>query len=110
MTTTRAQPGDLIDIQPLGQQLADHKTESLLKTDQLEVIRLVLPRGKSLAEHQAPGDITVQCLEGRISFTCLGKTQTLAPGRLLSLLAGQPHALEACENSTVLLTICRSPR
>ena len=39
---------------------------ALFKTEELEVIRLVLAAGKSLPPHKVPGEITIQCLEGRI--------------------------------------------
>jgi quercetin dioxygenase-like cupin family protein len=71
----------------------------------LELIRLVLPAGKEIPSHKAPGEITVQCLEGRVEFTCHGKVQSLTPGVLLYLAAGEPHALKAVEASSVLVTL-----
>lgn len=48
------------------------KTYMLLKTEVMEAIRLVLPAGKHIAEHNASGEITVLCLEGRVKFTSQG--------------------------------------
>ena len=69
MAIPHAQSGEIVDITPLGPTLAATKTAALIKSSTLEVIRLVIPAGKDVAEHTAPGDITVQCLEGEVDFT-----------------------------------------
>jgi quercetin dioxygenase-like cupin family protein len=100
-----AQSGQIIDIAPLGPALTGTKTTALIKSSTLEVIRLVVPAGKDVPEHKAPGDITVQCLEGEVGFTAEGKTQQLKPGQLLYLAAGSPHSLHGVQDSSVLVTI-----
>ncbi len=105
MAIAHASPGEIIDVRPWGEELSDHKTSTLFKSEQIEVLRLVLPAGKVIAEHQAPGEITVQCLEGRVAFTAAGKRKELTTGRMLYLTAGEPHALEALEDSSVLVTL-----
>jgi len=104
MSMQHARPNEIVQL-PLGTALADSQTTTLVKTDDLELIRLVLPAGKEIPMHQAHGEITVQCLEGRISFTAESKKQELLPGQLLYLRTGEPHALNAIEDSSVLVTI-----
>ncbi|MCO8123846.1 cupin domain-containing protein [Stieleria sp. TO1_6] len=106
MSIHHAKPGEVIDVRPLGEALSDTKTRALFKTDRIEVLRLVMPAGKTIAEHKAPGEITVQCLEGQIDFTTMGQTHALAAGDMLFLAAGEPHALQAHQDSSVLVTIC----
>jgi quercetin dioxygenase-like cupin family protein len=89
----------------LGKGLPGAQTTTLLKTDAMEVIRLVLPAGKEIAEHKAPGEITVQCLEGKVLFTAHGEPRELAAGKFLYLSTAEPHALKAQENSSLLVTI-----
>ncbi len=108
MAIPHARSGDVIDIRPLGNLLSQSKTHTLLKTENFEVLRLVLPAGKSISEHKAPGEITVQCLEGRIEFTSPTGTQTLQAGEMLYLNAREPHAVEAINDSSILLTILLS--
>jgi quercetin dioxygenase-like cupin family protein len=105
MAIPHANPGNLIDVRPLGSELSSTKTHTLVKTDQLEVVRLVMAAGKEIAEHKAPGEITVQCLEGKIAFTALGKTEELAAGQMLYLTAGEPHSVKCIEDASFLLTI-----
>ncbi|TVP97512.1 MAG: cupin domain-containing protein [Planctomycetaceae bacterium] len=105
MSIPHASPGELIDVRPFGANWGDHRTTTLFKSEQLEVLRLVLPAGKVIAEHQAPGEITVQCLEGRIAFSVAGERREMVAGQLLYLTAGQPHALEGLEDGSVLVTL-----
>ena len=104
MSIPHAKPGEVVPLL-LGSDLCSAKTTTLVKTADLELIRLVLPAGKEIPSHKASGEITVQCLEGRIAFTAEGKTQELSAGQLLYLAAGEPHAVKAIEASSLLVTI-----
>ncbi|QDV30308.1 Cupin domain protein [Planctopirus ephydatiae] len=107
MAIPHAQPGDVIDVRPLASKLAASITNTLIKTPNVEVIRMVLLAGKALSEHKAPGEIIVQCLEGDITFTTMGAPKRLLAGDMLYLAAGEPHELVAVEDSSFLLTIMR---
>ena len=104
MSIPHAKSGEVIQL-PLVTDLGSSKTTTLAKTANLELIRLVLPAGKEIPTHQASGEITVQCLEGRVAFTAEGKTQELTTGHLLLLAAGEPHAVKGIEDSSLLVTI-----
>ncbi len=104
MGISHANPGEVVDL-PLGEKLASTATAALVKTDELEIIRLVILAGKEIATHQARGEVVVQCLEGRVAVTVGGKAQELAAGQLLWLKAGEPHAVKSIENASLLLTL-----
>ncbi len=97
--------GQLVSVLPLGDRLQASKTSAILKAEQLEIVRIVLLAGKGLAEHAAPGEISVQCIEGCIDFTVAGTAQRMRAGDLIHLRAGEPHALMAVEDSSALLTL-----
>ena len=105
MAIPHAKSGELIDLRPLGEALVHSITTTLVKTDLLEVIRLVIPAGKDIPLHQVIGEITVQCLEGRVAFTACGDTRALAAGQMLYLEGNEPHSLRGIENASVLVTI-----
>jgi quercetin dioxygenase-like cupin family protein len=105
MAIPHAKPGDVVDVRPLGSALASSQTATLFRAEQVEVIRLVVPAGKEIAEHKAKGEIVVQCLEGRAAFTAFGKTQTLEAGKLLYLPMGEPHSVKGVEDASLLLMI-----
>lgn len=102
--------GTVVSVRPLGAALAETRTRALLKAEQLEVVRIVLPAGTTMREHQTPGEITVQCIEGRIAFTTPAGVQTLNAGDFIHLRGGEPHALRALEDASALVTICLLPR
>jgi quercetin dioxygenase-like cupin family protein len=105
MAVPHAKPGDVVDVRPLGPALASAQTTTLVRAEQVEVIRLLVPAGKDIAEHKAKGEIVVQCLEGRVAFTAFGKTQNLEAGKLLYLPTGEPHSVKGIDNASLLLTI-----
>ena len=105
MAIPHAQPGEAVDVRPLGAALAESKTNTLFKTENVEVVRIVMPAGKEISEHEAPGEIIVQCLEGKIAFTAQGKTEELEEGQLLYLVAEEPHSVRCIEDASFLLTI-----
>ncbi len=109
MAIHHAKSGEVVTL-TLGAALTGSETTTLVKTADLEVLRLVVPAGKEIAMHKAPGPITVQCLEGRVSFTAHGKSQQLEAGQFLYLSAGEPHALTAIEDASLLVTILLSPK
>jgi len=100
-----AQPGEVMNVRPLGANLSTTKTRALVKARDVEVIRMVVFAGKEIPTHQAKGEMIVQCLEGRIEFTSLGKSQTLEAGHMLYLPSKEPHSLKGIEDGSLLLTI-----
>ena len=105
MAIHHARSGEVLEVGPLGAKLAEHQTHALIKTPDLEVLRLIMPQGKEIPIHRAPGRITVQCLEGRVAFTALGGTVDLEAGQLLYLEPDEPHSLLAHEDSSLLVTL-----
>lgn len=102
---TRTKPGEIVDVRRSGPALTKIRTEKLVRAEEFEIKRLFVPAGKEIAEHKAPGTLIVECREGRVAFTALGKTQELQAGELLFLPAGEPHSLKGLEDASVLLTI-----
>lgn len=105
MAIPPAASGDLIDIRPLSSTMRQTPSSTLTRVDHLEVLRLVLPKGKVSAEHRAAGAITIQCLEGVTELQAHGRTQTLRAGDLVYLADAVPHAVTALEDSSLLLTM-----
>ena len=105
MATPHAAPGEIVDVRPLANRLDSIVTRTLIKSEHLEVIRLVVPAGKEIPPHKVAGPITVQCLEGRIEFEAGGKRQAMSAGDLLFLTGGEMHSLVGVEDSSVLVTI-----
>jgi len=105
MSIPHAQSGQAIDVAPFGAALAEQRTVALFKSAQLEVMRLVLLAGKSMPAHKVAGEITIQCLEGRIDVQVEGQSTVLQPGQLMFLVGNVPHSVTALENASALVTL-----
>jgi quercetin dioxygenase-like cupin family protein len=78
---------------------------TLVKDGPLRVNLVALGPGEAMAEHHAPGPITVQVLEGTIRFTAEGADHDLRAGDLLALGAGTPHTVTSEDGGVFLLTL-----
>jgi quercetin dioxygenase-like cupin family protein len=105
MATHHAAPGEIVDLASWADDLPNEKTKAIIKTGEMELARLVIPKGKEYPNHKVSGPIVVQCIQGKIEFTAMGTTQELHSGQLLYLMPGEPHSLKAVEDAVILLTI-----
>ncbi|AHV92330.1 hypothetical protein [Bordetella holmesii] len=113
MSLHHASPGELINLKPLGAALRDTASQALVRSNQIEVLRLILKAGHSQPSHDiAASAITLHCLEGEVSLTAYGVSQPLSAGTLVLLAAGVPHHLTAITDCAVLVTLClnRAPQ
>jgi quercetin dioxygenase-like cupin family protein len=110
MAIPHARSGQIVDILPHDGTLPSAQSYALFKSDQLEVMRVVLPAGKAFPPHRVAGEITVQCLEGRIDISVDGASQVLRAGQLMHLAGGVMHGLVGLEDASALVTIvlCKS--
>jgi nucleotide-binding universal stress UspA family protein/quercetin dioxygenase-like cupin family protein len=98
-----ARPGDVIDVRPLGPALVGAKTKTLARSGGLELSRWVVRPGEERAE-QTRGTTVVSSLEGRVTFTALGKTRDLHGGELVYLPAGTSYTIRGAEGASLLVT------
>ena len=105
MVIPHARPGQTVDVQPFGARLANERTVALFKAEDLEVMRLVLPAGRSLPPHKVPGEITIHCIEGALDVTADDQSHVLRAGQLLYLQGAVVHGVTALEDSSALVTV-----
>jgi quercetin dioxygenase-like cupin family protein len=109
MAMPHAAPGDIIEVLDSGAAAGEFAAIALAKTDELELVRLVLPKGKVMPEHHVPGEVTLLCLQGEVSVVLHGGEQRLGPGQMLYLLGGQAHGVRAEQDAVLLLTMLLVP-
>ena len=108
MALEHLQAGQVANVRPYGAALAAAGNTALFKSAELEVMRLVLPKGKAMPAHQVVGEITIQCIEGVVQIDANSNSNapvTLNAGELLFLTGGASHALRALQDASVLVTI-----
>lgn len=109
MALPHARSAEVVSVRPLGERLASATTAAIIKARQLEVIRVVLHAGKELRQHDAPGEITMQCIEGEVECHTTAGAHLLRPGDFLHLQPRAPHSLKALTDASLLVTICLAP-
>ena len=105
MALPHAQLLDVINVAPLGAELPGTVSTSLIKTDRLQLLHLVLNERQDLPEHHVSDECTIHCLEGDVEVVTPGGTMRLRAGELVVLPAQQRHSLRARADSAVLVTL-----
>jgi quercetin dioxygenase-like cupin family protein len=76
-------------------------------THELRQTVVALLAGRDLAEHESPGEATLQVLLGHVRLNAGSESWDGKTGDYVAIPA-QRHALQAVENSVVLLTVLKS--
>lgn len=105
MALEHAKPGEVIALTHAGEDLSTFSSIALTKTEQIELIRQVLPAGKEMPEHHVKGEVTIQCLSGEIAVITRGQPTTLKAGEMVYVEGDAPHAIRALADSVSLMTI-----
>jgi quercetin dioxygenase-like cupin family protein len=74
-----------------------------------KVVKFSFPKGKVLQKHKTTSDILVFVLQGKIRFVAHEEEVELAQARMISLDKQVEHAIEALEDSVVVLVLTPSP-
>ena len=105
MAIRHARPGQIVHLHASDGTLPSPQSFALFKSDQLELLRLVLPRGKSFPSHRVAGEVTMHVLDGRVEIEAAGIPQILGAGQLMHLEGDVEHSLKGIEDASVLVTI-----
>lgn len=105
MALPHAQQLDVINVEPLGPRLRAAVSTSLIKTDRVQLLHLVLQEHQDQPEHHVDDECTIHCLEGVVELVMPGGVRHLRPGNVVVLPAGQKHSLRARTDCAVLVTL-----
>lgn len=105
MALEHAHPLQPIRLRPLGDQLGDTPSTSLIKSLELQLLRVVLSAGQRMPAHWVAGECTVQCLEGQAVLATQDTRCPLEAGDVVLVPAGQPHEVQAVQDCALLVTI-----
>ena len=106
MALLHATPGQVINLVGTEDEPAQSTVSvALFKSEQLEVLKLRIAKSKRIPAHHVAGEMTIQCLNGRVALTTGGATKELRAGQMVYLAHGDEHALEGLDDSTLLATI-----
>jgi quercetin dioxygenase-like cupin family protein len=92
-------------VAPLGDQLSGTVSTSLIKTDRVQLLHMVLAAHQEQPMHHVDDECTIHCLEGAVDVVMGAGVRQLRPGNVIVLPARQQHALKARAESAVLVTL-----
>ncbi len=112
----RAISGNII-VQHLGPDammidqdlLAKHgrSARTLVKEGPLRLTLMGLARGGFLPAHSTDNPVSIQVLDGAVTFYALDDTYALRAGDVLIFAAGVEHAARSVDGATFLLTVAQ---
>ena len=105
MALPHAQLLDVISLAPLGDKLKDAVSTSLIKTDRIQLLHMVLPAHKDQPEHFVSDECVIQCLEGTVEVVMGQGVRQLNAGGVVVLPAREKHSLRARTDCAVLVTL-----
>ena len=105
MALPHAKHLDVINVAPLGDALNGQVSTSLIKTERIQLMHLVLAAHHEQPMHHVDDECTIHCLEGLVDVMLGAGVRQLRPGNVLVLPAREAHALKARAESAVLVTL-----
>lgn len=82
---------------------------TILRTDRLAVIQLVVTPRKAVPPHKFQGESTIHCLRGRVVIGSDTYRHELIAGQLLHYSSNEPFSVKAIEESMLLVTVALPP-
>ncbi|MDB5953649.1 cupin domain-containing protein [Ramlibacter sp.] len=105
MALPHAKHLDVINVGPLGEELQGQVSTSLIKTDRLQLLHLVLAPHQDQPQHHVDDECTIHCLEGEVEVVMGLGVRRLRPGNVIVLPPREPHSLRARSEAAVLVTL-----
>lgn len=86
----------------------DRNAMTVYKTNGMRIVLIALHKDAELTRHTADGIISVQVLDGKISFNTDDKSVEIEKGQIIALHKGLHHSVKAIKESVFLLTLTTS--
>jgi quercetin dioxygenase-like cupin family protein len=99
--------GHLIELQPIGESLGSEFTTTLIESNGVRIIRIVVPSGRNVPRHVGAGESILHCLEGCVELRTRDGKSAVKAGQLIYLRSDEPFSIYGIENSSLLLTVVK---
>jgi quercetin dioxygenase-like cupin family protein len=86
-------------------QQGEDSDRTLVAESDVRVVLAAMHSGARLTRHATAARFTLQVLQGSLAIEVSGDTMTLAPGHIVVLNRGVPHALTALTDCAFLITV-----
>ena len=105
MALPHAKHLDVINVGPLGEALQGQVSTSLIKTDRIQLLHLVLAPHQDMPQHHVDDECTIHCLEGEVEIVMGLGVRQLRPGNVIVLPPKERHSVRARSEAALLVTL-----
>jgi len=105
MALPHAKHLDVINVAPLGEALKGQVSTSLIKTDRIQLLHLVLAPHQDMPQHHVDDECTIHCLEGEVEIVMGLGVRQLRPGNVIVLPPKERHSVRARSEAALLVTL-----
>ena len=84
---------------------SDRNAMTIYKTNGMRIVLIALHEDAVMEKHTTNGVVSVQLLEGEISFNVNSESFLLKPGQIIALHRNVSHSVAAIKESVFLLTV-----
>lgn len=85
----------------------DGKFEHLVDEENLQVTHLQIKRGDEIPSHKSVKSVVVVIYKGKVNFTGENGRELIVPGDIITMKPNEMHALEAIEDSDLMVIKAR---
>lgn len=103
MALPHAQLLDVINVGPFGEELKGQVNTSLIKTDRIQLLHMVLAPNQDVPQHHVDDECILHCLEGLVEVVTGAGVRQLRAGNLVVLPARERHSVRARDQVSALL-------
>ena len=87
-----------------------HSAKTLVKHHDQRIVLIAMKQGARMMKHKTAGPVSIQVLSGHLHVRLGSATLDVPTGGLLALDRSVPHAVEALEDSSLVLTVSSNAR
>lgn len=95
----------IAEFPPDPESEAKRRAEILVKSDTLRVVLITALNGSVLKEHNSPGPITIQVVQGSFDLKFDDDVRSMSEGDIAIVAPGVMHEVECTGDGAFLLTI-----
>lgn len=94
-------------MKKISANILDGKFEHLVDEDNLQITHLQIKKGEEVPSHKSDKNVVVVIYKGKVDFKGESGSEIIRPGDIITMDPNEMHALEAIEDSDLMVIKAR---
>lgn len=94
-------------MKKISANILDGKFEHLVDEDNLQIAHLQIKKGEEVPSHKSDKNVVVVIYKGKVDFKGENGSEIISPGDIITMDPNEMHALEAIEDSDLMVIKAR---